>query len=184
MVEKSRCFRLRRWLRSTWQGDASQHMLGYRIANKIVNAYVMHGCSFSPAKTLRYFNYSNYFSITMFSWWVLLLVAREDDEILRLPLVAQNDNPVISRERKRTEKSKRFFDAFHLLRMTILSFRAWLRNLIDPSTTLRVTMNIALLRVTEMFRLRRWLRSTRQSGVSFRESVWKLRNLFVISRER
>ena len=71
--------------------DASQHMLGYRIANKIVNAYVMHGCSFSPAKTLRYFNYSNYFSITMFSWWVLLLVAREDDEILRLPLVAQND---------------------------------------------------------------------------------------------
>ena len=113
-VEKSRCF------------DASQHMLGYRIANKIVNAYVMHGCSFSPAKTLRYFNYSNYFSITMFSWWVLLLVAREDDEILRLPLVAQNDNPVISRERKRTEKSRwnRFFDAFHLLRMTILSFRA------------------------------------------------------------
>ena len=55
-VEKSRCF------------DASQLMLCYRIANKIVNAYVMHGCSFSPAKTLGYFNYSNYFNITMFSW--------------------------------------------------------------------------------------------------------------------
>ena len=40
---------------------------------------------------------------------------------------------VISRERKRTEKSRRFFDAFHLLRMTGLDVST------SPSATLTMT---------------------------------------------